>query len=241
MAKRSFIPRNVQGMVFWFNNFASKLPIYAAKYNILLTDVEAMQVAAIYYQFVVNFQVECQEYNVGYTAFRNNLASGETNFNQISEFPKPPKAEDLEADPPKTIPTAAPNGTFKIATSIALKIKSSTNFDILDGQDLGIIGETITFDPDTVKPVFTIRLVSGGHPEIVWTRGFMDGVEIAVKRPGDVEFVKLATDLKPNYIDMHPLPALGRAEVWEYRLIYIYNDQYIGTYSDVVGVTVTGF
>ncbi len=106
MAKRSFIPRNVQGKVFWLNNFASKLPLYAAKYNILLTDVEAMQVAAIYYQFVVNFQVECQEYNVGYTAFRNNLGSGETNFIQISEFPKPPKAEDSEADPPITIPTS---------------------------------------------------------------------------------------------------------------------------------------
>ncbi len=241
MAKHGFIPRNFQGKVFWLNNFASKLPLYAVKYNILPAEVLAIQVAAVYYSFTENFHLNIAEYDVAFTAFRNNLGSGKLNFGVVSAFPAPPKAEDPTAVPPIVIPPAAPNGIFKVATSIALKIKSSTDFLIEDGQDLGIIGESINFDPSTAKPVFTIRLAQGGHPEIVWTKGFMEGVEIAVRRPGDTEFVKIATDLKPNYIDMHPLPALGRAEVWEYRLIYIFNDHYIGTYSEVVGITVTGF
>lgn len=240
MAKQKFIPRSIFGRVLWLNNFAAKLPIYATKYNVSLTNVEAIQVAAIYYEFVVNANKQTDEYKIGQTAHRVNLENGKVNFGQTDPFPMPPVFEDSAAVPPIVLPQIAPNGIFKVAAAIGNSIKSSINFDQGDGHDMGLIGETITFDPTTAKPVFTIRTVHGGHPEIIWTKGLFHGVAIFVKRQNEGEFVFLDKDNNPNFIDMHPLPPSGRAEIWQYILIYLYKDQYMGDYSDIGTISVKG-
>ena len=83
-----------------------------------------------------------------------------------------------------------------------------------------------------------VLLIQGGKPEIVWTKGDFDGVDIYVDR-GSNQFVFLATDTYPNYTDNAPLPTSGVA-VWRYKAICRYGDEIVGQYSYIVSIAVGG-
>jgi hypothetical protein len=103
---------------------------------------------------------------------------------------------------------------------------------------LGIAAPASTFNPADGKPDFFIEFSSGGHPNLRWTKGKFDGVEIW--KDSGTGFVKLDRDMKPDYIDKTDLPKLGVAAVWKYKMIYLMDDEPIGNWSDVVSVTVHG-
>ena len=88
-----------------------------------------------------------------------------------------------------------------------------------------------------MKPLIQVRLINGGHPEIVWKRKSADGIDIYVDR-GAGSFIFLATDTVPNYTDTFTLPA--GAAVWKYRCIYRIDDAPVGQWSDTTIVTVSG-
>ena len=56
---------------------------------------------------------------------------------------------------------------------------------------------------------------------------------------GNGQFIYLATDTEPHYIDTVML-APGTAAVWRYRAIYLDGDQVFGQWSDVVSLAVQG-
>ncbi|MGC4023066.1 MAG: hypothetical protein QM734_14540 [Cyclobacteriaceae bacterium] len=106
------------------------------------------------------------------------------------------------------------------------------------GEDLGIEGPAINMTPANLKPAFFIELSSGGYPNLRWTKGRTDGVEIW--KDGGQGFVKLDRDMKPDYIDKSNLPPAGTLAIWKYKMIYVVNDEVVGNWSDVVSVTVVG-
>ena len=106
------------------------------------------------------------------------------------------------------------------------------------GKDLGIEGvEAVPIDLNAAKPVIELRLVQSGKPEVVWSKGDFDGVDIMVDR-GDGNFVFLATDTFPNYIDTFNLPIANSSALWKYKAIYRYGDDVVGIWSDVVSIAV---
>jgi hypothetical protein len=227
----NFIPRNNLGKSVWLKNFAIKLPLYAAKYNITPSEANDIMQSSLYFTYVIEYQRQIDEYKTNLTTYRDELRDGTQQFGILQNLPTLPTFVDA--------PPAVANGIFKRVIAIAQRIKKSTQYAEADGRDLGITMEQAIFEPQKAKPIFSIRLVAGGHPEIVWQKGRMDGVEIWVKRhAADPDFVFLAYKQRPNYTDMHPLPALGDAAIWQYRLIYRYKDQLAGAWSDVVSVTV---
>src|SRR6266446_1189694 len=73
------------------------------------------------------------------------------------------------------------------------------------------------------SPDSKIEMSSGGHPNLRWTKGKFDGVEIW--KDSGTGLVKLDRDMRPDYIDKTNLPANGTAAVWRYKMIYLMNDE----------------
>ncbi|MBL7784296.1 MAG: hypothetical protein JNM36_00135 [Chitinophagales bacterium] len=226
-----FIPSDNPGKGVWLKNFAAKVPLYKDKYNITDEELADIIQGSFYFSYVVDRHKQVEEFKINWTTFRDELRDG----NQQNGITLPlPTLPDFGTPPP-----AVPNGILKRAALLAQRIKKHPAYVEADGRDLGIVAEKSAFDPQKNKPAFSIRLIEGGHPEIVWRKGNMDGVEIWVKRnTNNKDFVLLAYDQRPNYTDMHPLPEAGSSEVWQYRLIYRYHDKQAGMWSDVASVTV---
>ena len=232
MATENFIPQGIEEGVLWLQNFAVKLPLYSTFYYIQPVEVADIQASSLYYSYVVTYHKQFDDHKINLTSFRDELRFSRDNFGVTKLLPGLPTV-----DPP---PPVVPLGVFQRAAAIAQRIKKKKGFLLSDGYDLGIIAGQGFFDPQTGQPTFSIRLVDGGHPEIKWKKGKLDGVEIHVKRRPEDEFTFLDYDQFPNFTDMHPLPAAGRAENWSYKLIYRYKDKQVGAWSAILSITVTG-
>ena len=231
MAKQYFLPTTDLAKLAWLQNFASKIAGYAVKYNLSTAEVDDVVAGALYYAYWLNGLNLTDEYKKKFTQFKNELRDGIPAGASPSVVPAPPTLG--------VAPTAVAPGIFFRAVAIANVIKSKSNYTNADGVDLGIEGAELTTDPNEMQVAFTIRLAAGGHPELVWKKLGMDGIEIYVDR-GTGTFAFLALDTIPNYTDTHALPAAGATAIWKYKAIYRLDDEQAGQWSDVVSVTVTG-
>jgi hypothetical protein len=231
MSKQYFMPVKDADKQHWLQNFSGKLGTYATKYNISAAQVTDTQNGSAYFNYWLNYKIQFDEYVKKLTEYKNEIRSGLPSTATVSVAPTPPVIG--------AAPTAVSPGIFVRATSIANIIKSTSTYTVADGNDLGIEGATDTTDPQTMKPIINVVLISGGKPEIQWKKAGMDGINIYVDR-GTGTFAFLALDTYPHYPDTAPLPATGTSAVWKYKAIYHFNDTEAGMWSDVVNVTVTG-
>jgi hypothetical protein len=230
--KNYYLPSGDAPKVLWLQNFAAKIPTVAAKYGITATELTDMLNSAILLAYWQNYRNQHEEYFHKLTAYRNELRDGVKAGGSASVVPTAPTVGTLP-----TV-TAAP-GIFSRVRALVGRIKASVAYTDADGKDLGIIGEEQTTDLVGIKPAITTRLAAGGHPEIVWKKQGMDGIEIYVSRNAE-PYTLLAYDMRPNHIDASPLPALGTSAIWKYRAIYRFHDAQVGQWSDEVSVTVAG-
>lgn len=229
MSKKYFFPRNEAERLQWLQVFSSKLASYATKYEISAADVADMVNGFIVLTYWTNFLNQYRGFVTKLGKYRNELGSSREAASAEPGAPVLPVA-----------PAPVPPGIYLRAIAIAGRIKSHKLYTEADGDDLGLEGEVI-LPPDinTVKPVISVHLIGGGNPEILWTRGMMDSIDIYVDR-GNGTWVFLGTDTVPNFTDNSPLPAVGQTAVWKYRCIYKLDDAQVGLWSDDVSITVTG-
>lgn len=230
--KKRFIPLAIADRVLWLANFAAKLPAYVAKYGLTPADATDMANAAAYLGWLIDYLNVAEPSIQKARQFARQLMDGAPDDAPAA---LPPTAIAL---PPA--PTAVAPDIFGRAAGLAAAIKARPNYNPADGDDLGIEGETVTGKPKAeMQPELRVRAGNGGHPEVVWVKSGMDGIRIYVDR-GNGQFVLLAMDTVPNYIDTHALPPAGQSAVWRYRGIYVEDDAEVGQPSDVVSFTVTG-
>ncbi len=224
-----FIPSGDAEAAAWLKNFSDKLGKYAAKYGITTAQAADMVAGYLYFAYWVDYKNQYAEYTKKVTAYKNALRKGDPS--KVPSVPTPPTF----AAPPAAV---AP-GIFDRATAIANTIKSNILYNETDGEDLDIIGTTSGLNLIDVVPVFSVRLVSGGRPEIVWTKNRYDGIQIEVDRNDGKGWIFLGIDTHPDYMDKFPLP-VGKVEQWNYRIIYLYDDELVGLYSSPVSIKVGG-
>ena len=233
MPKRSFIPRTILELLLWYFNFVTKLPKYQTKYQI--TNEEVAQAKANYelFNYWTDLITQMQEYTKSTIAYRNELLYGVDG--NATQFEMPPLP--VFAPPPANVVS----NIVGFAASIAKRIKSHHLFTETDGQDLGLFGTEVSTASTPQKPSLNIRLVSGGHPELLWKKGTQKGIQIFANYNNGNDWQSIGYDLQPNFTDMHPLPKGNDSSVWKYRIIYVDgNMQPIGDYSDTVSVVVGG-
>ena len=234
MSKKSFIPRAIMALLAWYFNFSTKLPKYQAKYQI--TDEEVARIKAAYelFNYCTDVITQTQEYAKSTTSYRNELLYGVDGNSQAFEMPSVPTFG--------TPPANVNSNIVQLAASIAKRIKSHHLFTETDGQDLGLFGtEVSSINNSTAKPPLSIRLISGGRPELVWKKGGHKGIQIFANYNNNDEWQSIGYDLQPNFTDMHPLPKGNNSGIWKYRIIYVDDSmQPVGEYSDIVSVVVGG-
>jgi len=208
-------------------NFASKINKYAPTLGITPAEVAAIQADAAAFDFIMNTQGIMQTYAQTFTAFKNDARKGDGILGTMPAVPV------LGTVPP--MPTTQIEGRWR---NIIQRMVKHPNYKSYMGEDLGIEAATETFVATEGKPKFTVELSAGGYPNIKWSKGKFQGVEIW-KDTGK-GFQKLDRDMIPDYLDKSPLPPEGQSVVWRYRMIYLVNDEPIGSWSEVVSVTVHG-
>jgi hypothetical protein len=105
---------------------------------------------------------------------------------------------------------------------------------------LGISTAHKSTDTTGIKPDLSYELVSGGHPQLKYTRHSFQGIQLKVDRGDGHGFVWLAEPGNVTYTDNATLPPVGNAFVWKYIAIYKLDDELIGDWCDPISVTVKG-
>lgn len=230
MAREYYLPYSDEDRVIWLKNFANKLPQYAGKYSITAEEVADMMSSAQFFSDLIDYKNQMTAYLAGVTNYKNAMRNGLKAGATLEPLMPPAPLMAAPVEP----------GIFGRATALVNRIKAHRNYSQADGENLGIIGAELSpIDTNTIKPTIILRLIGGGHPEIVWTRQGMTALEIQ-KLGSDGKWYFLAMDTVPNYTDMEALPSSGQSVVWQYRAIYRLKDERVGVWSDVVSVTVTG-
>lgn len=154
-------------------------------------------------------------------------------------------AKSTDANQKQTTAKAA-NGTFRTTKrtvidsrrALARQIKGQPNYDVADGDLMGIEGPEDTTDLTNKKPTLRLRgAATAGHAEIDFDKSVSDGVRIESKRGSETAFSFLAIDSVPTYVDNRANLGTG-PETRQYRAQYILNDEPIGQVSEILTVTV---
>ena len=227
MPKAYFLPTNEPGKRAWLNNFAGKMPTYAATVGVTPAEVTQLTADNLFFNYVCDAHSQHTKTTRDWTAYKHQAAHGD-NLGDIPVTPTP-------GTPPPTVP---PN-IFGRASTLAVRIKNHPNCTDAIAQDLGIIGPEVIIDPANMKPVLYLTLTAG-HPHVGWAKQGMDSLELQVDRGDGKGFVPLTITTNTDYADNSPLPAAGTSAVWKYKAVYRLNDAQVGQWSDVATIGVMG-
>jgi hypothetical protein len=231
MATNGFLPRTDSEKETWLKNFANKIGTYNTKYNIAASEVADVKSSLLHFSYNLNFKTQQEDYTKKLKAYILEIKDG---LPAGASASVPPVFPVFPAAPPVSTP-----GIFKRIIALGRRIKAHTAYTVADGFDLGIeipTSKKVKPNSDFVKPIISVKLIDGGHPEINWKRNSMDALEIWVDRDDDKGFVLCEVDIKPNYTDEYPLPV--KAALWRYKAIYRLDNKAVGKWSDIVSITV---
>jgi hypothetical protein len=227
MPKSYFLPKNEPGKRAWLQNFAAKLPTYAATVGV--TPAEVAQEAAddVFFNYVCDAHAAHTNTTHDWTAYKHQAAHGDN----LGDIPVTPT--------PGTPPPLVPPDIFGRATMLAVRIKNHPNCTEAIAQDLGIIGAEVIVNPTSYQPILTLSL-NAGHPHIGWPKLGMDSLDLWRDCGDGKGFGQLTITTNPDYMDSSPLPAAGASAVWKYKGSYRFNDLQVGQWSDVATIGVMG-
>ncbi len=224
----TFIEKTDPAFNLQLKNFANKISNYSAALGLTAAEVTAIKADSAAFDYILSNQLAIQTFAQNYTTFKSQLRNG--SGLTLGGLPAQP-----------VFPAAPPMpgvNTESRLRNLLQRITHSTAYTTAMGQDLGIEASASIFNPAEGKPQFYIKFSSGGYPNLRWTRGKFQGVEIW--KDSGTGFTKLDRDMRPDYTDKTNLPAAGATAVWKYKMIYLLKDEVIGNWSDVVSVTVHG-
>lgn len=228
MAKAYFIPPTDTGKRDWLNHLAERLPVHATTVGVSTGEKDSVIADALFFDYVIGAQTQFTAASQQWTAYKNAARNGTDSV--MGAIPTAPTLD--------TAPALVAPGIFSRVSSLCARIKKHPGYTDAIGQDLDIIGAEQTVDTTHAKPVLKLEL-QAGKPNVKWTKGGFDGVEIWVDR-GNGTFAFLAIDTVPDYLDTAALPAPGLTALWKYKAIYRLNDAQVGEWSDVVSLAVQG-
>ncbi|MCX7101093.1 MAG: hypothetical protein NTX38_06265 [Methylobacter sp.] len=229
MTTNSFMPNNDGSRADLLDHLSATLPHYAELLSISADELNTLKADAACFRYTLQTMYDMQSNGQHWTAYKKLLRDG---GNGTAEWPLAPKLA-------KPIPVAVSPGIIPRLSTLAARLKTHRNYTTAIGQDLWLVGTTTTFDPSAWKPVLSIQN-KAGHPIIAWLKGKANALEIWVDRGDGNSFVFLTINTMPNTTDFSPLPPSGVSAAWKYKAIYLYHDEQVGQWSDVISCAVGG-
>jgi hypothetical protein len=123
------------------------------------------------------------------------------------------------------------------ARLLAQRIKTSTTYTDVIGDQLNIIGPEDSTDMTQEKPALNAVAKLAGVVEIGFNKLDAEGVHIYGMRDGEAVFTLLASETHSPYIDNRPLLTAGKPETRQYKAMFFLGKSEIGLPSDVVVAT----
>ncbi len=227
--KLPFIPRGDKDKADMLDNFALKLPLYAAILGVTSAEVTSVANDAAIFNYTMDAQEAFKTHKQNVSNYKNTLRDGPDSA--PGAFPVVP--------PLAPAPTLVNDGIFTRISNLAVRMKRHPAYKEAMGEDMGIVGDEQVIDIPNMKPLLKSRLDSG-RPLIIWKKGpAADVLDIYVDRKDGMGFVFLVTDTQPDYLDTFPVPAGMPTAIWDYKAIYRIGDDMVGKFSDPISVTVT--
>ena len=132
----------------------------------------------------------------------------------------------------------AKSSQFEFMRQDFSNIKTSTGYNSGIGEVLEILSDSATFNPLTYKPVITRITSFGGHNELMTKKRGVTSMNVYWRRKGEETWRLLAPKRVKFPVQDDNAPATpGQAEVREYRVIGVLNDQEVGQPSDIAEAT----
>ena len=117
-------------------------------------------------------------------------------------------------------------------------IKTSRNYNTGIGEVLDILSDSTTFNAATYKPVITRITSFGGHNEIMTKKRGVTSMNVYWRRKGEAVMRLLAAKRVKFPVQDDNAPATpGQAEVREYQVIGVIDDEEVGQPSDIAEAT----
>jgi hypothetical protein len=233
MSEKHYVPREIARLIAWLLNFADQLGKHGARLGLSPGEIAGGQTDARYLAAVLQMQQAALRFSKAWTTFKDEAFYGK---DPLTAYP-------ARFEMPADLPAVKGSGVMRRVTKLAGRLKTLPGYDDGLGELFGIVGvERVVTPADlaALKPVIRVKLVSAGHPIVIWKKKGLTGVDIEVDRGDGKGFVYLNFDEHPDYLDLSPLPAPGTSAIWTYRAIYRKGDDRVGQWSDEVKVTVTG-
>lgn len=215
------------------NQFCINVYKYATLLGLDSEKISALKVANTFLQFIFGMQTEAQIYAHSFTSYKRQLHYGPST-ELMDEVPKPPVYP--------TVPVPVSKGNVRLMlSSLAQDCTSSSKFTDTIGIALGIMDPVeAAKDPVVVTPLLTIKHTTAGHPILHATKGIYQGYEVWKDSNDTKGYLKLDTSLYPDYTDNSPLPTVGKAASWKYKIIYLLKGVQNGNWSNEVNIGVYG-
>lgn len=226
MPKNYYLPYDDGGRAELLEHLAVRLPVHAATLGLTESDINLLKADAAAFRYTLTALSVVQANAKLWTAYKNQQRDGGTGDT----------AYPITANLPAAAP-AVPHGIIPRLTNLVARIKSAVKYTEGIGQDLNIVGSALAINEGDAKPILDIAK-KAGHPQILWSKGDADALEIWVDRNDDKGFGLFTIANSTRVPDNATLPATGAT--WRYKAIYRVKDEQIGEWSDVVTIAVGG-
>jgi hypothetical protein len=120
------------------------------------------------------------------------------------------------------------------ARLLAGRIKKSTTYTEVVGQQLNIIGAEDSTDMTQESPTLFANVKAAGVVELDFNKKDAEGVHIYGLRDGETGFSFLASETHAAYVDNRPLLVAGKPETRQYKAVFFIGKSEIGLPSAVV-------
>lgn len=231
------IPNDEDGRKSWAENMALKFPPVGASLGFSAAEITSVVDDCEMMRFAITSSQSAAGESKARTAYKRAILDG---VPQGSNAPPLP----LSTLPAPPAVLTAPGVIGRLRAVIA-RVKTSPNYNQSVGEQLqiasgagksgGASGGIYGAIYENAKPPFK-AVASVGAIVLNWTKGAFDGVQIEQQRGGETAWTPLDKDFKSPYTDTRPNLINGQPEQRRYRLIYLLDDQIVGTYSDTVNV-----
>ncbi len=206
-----YYPARIGDQIVWLRNFRNKIGTYQTALGYSADDISAAVADCDRMVWLLDtLQGAASGFGQAVTAHVRLVFTG------TGSAAVPPPTVSLPATPAP--PANVVPGAQKRLFAFIKNLKTRTAYTVAIGQDLGVIGEEVTEDPDETPKAKAAA--KSGEVILNFNKAGHLGVWIESQVANETEWTFLAIDTSDPYNDTRPLKVAGQPEKRRYRLCF---------------------